>query len=377
MNIVHIYKDYYPVLGGMENHIKDLAEAQVRAGHSVTVLVTQVPGKPAEQGTLNGVRVIKARRQLNVQSAPIAFSFPREVARNTSGADIVHLHAPYPIGEMCNLWFGRGRKTIISWQSDIVRQKTLLKVYAPVLRRVVARADRILPSSDIYARTSPWLRDQLHKCTAVPLGIDAGRFARTPESKQHAAALRASWLAQVPQLRDPLVLLSAGRFRYYKGLGDLIRAMPSVPNAIAVLVGNGPMETEWKSLAQSLNVADRVLFPGSPSNDALPAYFQAADVFAFPSNSRAEAFGIAMLEAMASGLPAISTEVGSATSWINQDGVTGLVIPPEDPAALARAIEQLRGPDFRAKAGNAARQRVRDEFTRERMVTRVMQAYKL
>ena len=377
MNIVHIYKDYHPVLGGMENYIKDLAEAQARAGHTVSVLVTQLPGKPAEQLEHNGVRVIKARRQLNVQSTPIAFSFPRDVARVTRGADIVHLHAPYPIGEMCNLWFGRGRKTVISWQSDIVRQKTLLKLYAPTLRRVIVRADRILPSSEMYARTSPWLRDHLHKCTPVPLGIETARFERTAESQARAAAIRAGWLAQTPRLHDPLVLLSVGRLRYYKGLGDLIKAMPNVPNAVAVLAGNGPMEDEWRALAKSLHVADRVLFPGSPSNAELPAYLQAADVFTFPSNSRAEAFGIAMLEAMVSRLPAISTEVGSATSWINQHGVTGLVTPPGNPAALAQAIEQLRPQSTRMAYGRAARQRVLDEFTLEKSVTRVMQAYKL
>ncbi len=136
MRLLHIYKDYAPVLGGIENHVRDLAEAQAQTGHEVTVLVTQIKGAAGSDALVNGVRVVKATRQLNVQSAPIALAFPALVARLSRGMDIAHLHAPYPSGEACNLVFGAARKTIITWHSDIVRQKTLLRLYAPLLRRV-------------------------------------------------------------------------------------------------------------------------------------------------------------------------------------------------------------------------------------------------
>ena len=142
MRIVHIYKDYFPVFGGIENHIRHVAETQAQRGHEVTVLVTQLSGKPTSSEMLNGVHVIKTLRQLNVQSAPISLHFGKQVNLETAGADIAHLHAPYPIGEACNLYFGRARNTIITWHSDIVRQKTLLRVYAPVLRRVIEDTPR-------------------------------------------------------------------------------------------------------------------------------------------------------------------------------------------------------------------------------------------
>jgi len=372
MHIVHIYKDYAPVLGGIENHLRDLAEAQACAGHDVTVLVTQQRGLPASDERIAGVRVVKARRWLDVQSAPIAASFPQLVAQLTRNADIAHLHAPYPIGEACNLLCGRAHRTVVTWHSDIVRQKTLLRFYAPLLRRVLAHADRILPTSEIYARSSPWLRPHLDKCTYVPLGIDPQRFAPTARTLDRAAELRAQWTAG---LDAPLVVLSVGRLRYYKGLDDLIRALVTCPNTVAVIAGDGPMRTEWQALAESLGVAARVRFVGSPSDDDLPACFRAADVYALPANVRAEAFGIAVLEAMASNLPVVTTEVGSATSWINQHGVTGCVIPPHDPAALAAALDSLRDPATRRRMGDAARARVLAEFTRALMVQRVLAAY--
>jgi rhamnosyl/mannosyltransferase len=376
MNIIHIYKDYYPVLGGMENHIRQLAEAQALLGHQVTVLVTNTAGRTVRE-TMNGVHVIKAARQVNVQSAPLSAAFPSLVQQETANCDIVHLHAPYPPGEACNLWFGRGKRTIITWHSDIVRQKTLLRLYAPLLRQVLRRADCILPTSAAYARSSPWLRQHLDKCVAVPLGVDANRFSATPSGMARTQQIRAELLAHWPSHKTtPTILLSVGRLRYYKGLDDLIRAMPMLPNALAVIAGRGPMETAWKALATELGVADRVYFPGDVSDADLPSLYRAADLYVLPANERAEAFGIAILEAMASELPVVCTEVGTATSWINQHNQTGLVVPAKSPDAIAKAIEHLQNdPDQRRRMGNAARQRIEDEFTLDKMIQRVLDVY--
>jgi rhamnosyl/mannosyltransferase len=371
MKIVHIYKDYFPVFGGIENFIRALAEAQAARGHDVRVVVNSLK-RELELVEMNGVRITKMPRHLNIQSAPISLNFHNAVRRETTAADIAHLHAPYPIGEACNLLFGQSKKTVLSWHSDIVRQKTLLKVYAPVLRRVIHKADRIIPASEAYARSSPWINGYLDKCRIVPYGIDANRFteARTPE----ALAMRARWLAPFTQ-SQPLVVVGVGRLRYYKGFDDLIKAVAQVPNALAVIVGVGPLEVEMKALAQQLGIANRVIFPGEPDDAHLPLYHQAADVFAAPSNSRAESFGISIIEAMASGLPVITTEIGTATSWINQHSETGLVVPPLNPKALASAITVMQNANSRQRMGKAARARVLQEFTREKMIERVENVY--
>jgi rhamnosyl/mannosyltransferase len=377
MNIVHIYKDYYPVMGGMENHIRQLAEDQAAQGHEVTVLVTNTEGRTTRE-MLNGVRVIKASRQVNVQSAPLSIAFPHLMRQATALADIAHLHAPYPPGEATNLWCGRSKRTLITWHSDIVRQKTLLRFYTPVLRQVIRRADRILPTSDAYARSSPWLHDVMDKCVTVPLGVDATRFNATQAVTSRAQQIRSEILARwAAPTSMPTVLLSVGRLRYYKGLDDLIRAMPMLPGCIAVIAGRGPMEAAWKALAAELGVADRVHFAGNVSDADLPAYYRASDVYVLPANERAEAFGIAILEAMASSLPVVCTEVGTATSWVNQHDVTGLVVPARNPSALAQALQQLHdNPDQRVCMGAAARQRIEAEFTLARMIERVMDVYR-
>ncbi len=369
MKILHLYKDYFPVLGGIENHIRVLAEAQAAAGHQVTVLVCD-PGPRTRTETRNGVRVIKAGRLTTLASMPISLSQPLWVARLRP--DIAHVHSPYPLGELANWLLGRARRTVITYHSDVVRQKRILRFYAPFLRRVLAAADRIIATSPHYIRTSPFLSRVADRCTVIPLGVDVERFARVSEGA--GAALRARIGLDDPA--PPPLLLFVGRLRYYKGLDDLLRALPRVPDAHLLVVGDGPMRAEWETLARELGLADRVHFLGDLPDADLPASYAVADLFVLPANARAEAFGTVLLEAMAAGLPLICTEVGSGTSFVNRHGETGLVVPPRDPAALAAAINALLADPARRRAmGEAAQRRVREQFTVEQMIARVEALY--
>lgn len=377
MNLLYIYKDYYPILGGIENHVRALAEGSAARGHAVTVLVTSRDRRTRVE-TLNGVRLIKAARWINVSSTPISpamFGWARSLGQ---AADIVHLHFPYPPGEIAHLLIRSRVKTVLSYHSDIVRQKNLLRVYRPLMWRLLRRADRLIATSPSYIDTSPVLGRLRDKCIVVPLGIDVDRFSAADPAR--VSALRTQLFNQPPQhphpSTPPHLLLSVGKLRYYKGLDTLIQALPDLPAARCVIAGTGPMEAEWRRLAASLNVADRVAFVGDVPDTDLPAYYHAADLYVLPANARAEAFGIALVEAMAAGLPCITTEVGSGTSWVVQDGTTGCVVPPRDPGALAQAIASLLGDaDRRRRMGQAAADRARAEFDEQVMIDRVLGVY--
>ena len=363
MRILHIYKDYYPVLGGIENHLRVLAEGQAARGHEVTVLVANPDSRTITQ-KVNGVHVIKAGRLATIASTPISLAMFLQVAR--CRADITHLHFPYPFGDVAHAVFGRARRTVITYHSDIVRQKTLLRFYSPLLHRALGRAQRIIATSPRYAQTSPFLAPHLNKVTVIPYGIDVTRFASADPAQ--VAQIRA-------QYGSPLILF-VGQMRYYKGVEILIRAMAQLPGR-ALLIGGETTtrRAELDSLAHELGVVDRVVFLGEKDAD-LPAYYHASDVFALPSIERSEAFGIVQIEAMAAGLPLISTELGTGTSWVNVDGQTGLVVQPRDPQALANAINSLlTDPERRQAMGQAARARALAEFTVDKMIDRVMELY--
>ena len=367
MRVLHIYKDYAPVVGGIENHIGLLAQAQRAQGIDARVLVTNTSAETIET-TIHGVPVVKTGRQLNISSAPISLSFYGWLRRLEKGIDITHAHLPYPPGELGHLLLGSSRALVLSYHSDIVRQRVLGTFYSPFLRVLLRRANRISVASPAYIRTSPFLAPVADKCRVLPYGIDLSAFEATPEIRQVAAELRAR---HAPK---PL-LLYVGKLRHYKGLNVLIEAMQQI-DAHLLVIGSGMLEEEWRWQASALGLDDRISFLGELSDaDKLIALY-ASDLFVLPSTNRAEAFGIVLIEAMACGLPLISTELGTGTSFVNQHEQTGLVVPPGDPDALAAAINRLLGDDeLRKRMGAAALARVHAEFSQATMTARMTSLY--
>lgn len=354
MKILHVYKDYYPVIGGIENHLRALAEGLARRGHEVTVLVCH-PDARTEVGMLNGVRVIRAARARTVASTPLSAELPRLLARERP--DVTHLQFPYPLGEVSHWWRGHGR-TVISYQSDVVRQRMIGAAYRPVMRWGLRRADALLATSPNYVVSSPELARLAHRCLVVPLGIAPERFAAPPRTR-----------------RARPTLLFVGRHRYYKGLPDLLRAMPEV-DADLIVAGDGPMRSAWERLAGELALGEKVRFVGTVPDAELPALYRSADVFVLPASARSEAFGIVLLEAMAAGLPCVTTELGTGTSFVVQHNVTGLVVPARTPGALAEAAGRLLADEaLRARMGEAGQARARREFEVETMIDRIEAVY--
>lgn len=365
LRIVQIYKDYDPVVGGIEHHIKALAEGLAARQFDVTVLATSLTRR-TEDFVQNGVRVIKAGRAAHIASTPLSLDLLRQ-ARQLQ-ADLVHLHMPYPPGDLVARAIPGAPPLVITYHSDIVRQKRLLSIYRPLLRSTLRRASRIIATSAPYVQSSPFLRRVARKCRIVPLSVDADRFmARHPA----APTIRSKFV----QSADDCIILAVGVLRYYKGLHILLDAVARL-SATLVIVGQGPEEQRLRDLAQAYGIARRVHFAGRVPDHELPAYYQAADVFALASHLRAEAFGIVQLEALASGLPIISTELGTGTSVVNQHGVTGFVAPPNDPEALARALGVLlANPDLRRHFGDQARRRVVAEYRHAVMIERTIAVY--
>lgn len=364
MRILHIYKDYFPVLGGIENHIKMLAERQAARGHQVSVLVTSSERKSHVE-TLRGVQLHFAGRLATISSNPLSLDMFKELSRNRT--DIAHLHFPFPWGEIGNYIFGKAHKTVLTYHSDIVRQKFLRAAYAPFLERILARVDTIIATSPNYVSTSRVLARRRDKCVVVPLGIDPAPFMDDSPS----SPLGVEWATGKTKL------LFVGKLRYYKGVDYLIRAMVDLPDSRLLVVGVGPKGREWENLARVLGIGQRVEFVGEVADADLPSFYRACDIFVLPCSERSEAFGVVQLEAMAAGKPIISCDVGTGVAWVNQDQVTGLVVPPRDSPALAGAIKRLASDkEMAARMGAAARKRVCEEFSVEKMVDGVMAVYK-
>lgn len=373
MRILHLYKAYPPVIGGIENTVALLAEAQAAAGHQVMVVVSS-PDRRTRVESLRGVTVVRVGRLLELASTPLCPTLPWRLLGQR--ADIAHLHSPYPPAEVANWLCGRTRRTVITWHSDVVRQQRILRLYQPLLRRVLQRADRIFPTSEAYLRRSVHLTPVRHRCRVIPLGIDLEPFLRPEPSR--AARFRLAWSGaasgSAPAAARPVVLF-VGRLRAYKGLPYLLEALRGL-EANGVIAGDGPEGARLQREVRRLGLQDRVHFVGHLPQAQLPAAYQAADVFVLPSHLPSEAFGLVQVEAMASGLPVVCTELGTGTSEVNRHEETGLVVPPADPAALAAALEHLLADEARRhRLGTAARRRAQQQFAAPVYVARTQRAY--
>lgn len=360
MHILHLYKDYPPVLGGIEGHLRDLAEGLAARGHQITVLVTSADRRTRIEHPAPRLTIIRAARLAHFASTPLSLALVN-IARGLS-ADIVHLQFPYPPGDLAALAV-RGRPPlIVSYQSDIVRQQNLLRIYRPMLELTLRRAARLLASSPGYIASSPFLRRYAAKCEVIPIGIDINRF--TPGASHQAGGA-------------PPRLLFVGRLRYYKGLHILLDAMRRVQGVELWIAGGGPERSRLEAQIGANGIGGRVRFLGDIAEDTLPQLYRQADIFVLPSHLRAEAYGIVLAEALASGVPCISTALGTGTDFVNIHQQTGLVVPPDNPAALAEAILCLANdPEQQARYGTAGRKRAERVLAREPMLDEIERVYR-
>ena len=345
MKIVHVFKDFYPPLAaGITCYIADVSEAMARRGHQVEVHVAGV--KRSRRDRLpSGVVVHRHREVTRALSMPLAPGLVREV--RSVYAHVIHVHLPNPIAEL-GVVLNRTTPIVCTFHAQLGRQQIFEPVYAPLREALLTRAASILVSGEKMA-SAPELRHHRDKVTVLPYGVSPRLTCPQPGRSRSAD--------------DALRLLFVGRLVYYKGVDILLRALTQVPDVHLRIVGDGANRFELERLASELLLEQRVTFTGLLDDAHLLREYQGADVFVLPSVSRAEAFGLAMVEAMANGLPAISTSLGTGTDWVNLDGVSGLVVAPGDASALAQAIERLRDPSLRQTLSVAAQERVKSNFS--------------
>jgi len=357
--VLHIGKFYPPYKGGMETHIQDVCRA-LSPFADVSVLVSNTAGETIHE--FDGV--IPVRRVgswATIASAPISPAMVSAI--RSTPADIVHLHCPNPTAVLAFLASGHRAKVVLTYQSDIVRQRILRYAYEPLFNHLASRADAIVCLSPNYIESSATLKFFRDKCHVIPHGIDPHRFSNVGHD-------------QVTRVREQYgnrIVLAVGRLVYYKGFEYLIRALAGV-DANLIIIGTGPLRSHLEQVARNCGSLERVHLLGEVE-DVIP-YYHAARVFALPSVARSEAFGIVQLEAMACGTPVVNTSLDSGVPFVSLNGVSGLTVPPCDATALRDAIGSiLDNPGLHTRFADGARQRVQQHFTLDSMAKSTLQLY--
>jgi glycosyltransferase involved in cell wall biosynthesis len=358
MKILELGKFYAPHRGGIETLLRSWCEGFVQRGAEVDCVVANGLMRSSGQ-TINGVRVHRLASYGTMFSTSVCPGYLNCTRRYP--ADIWHVHFPNPLADLACLRGDSGTPLIVSYHSDVVRQAWLMKYYAPLMKRFLDRADRIVVATPQQLEYSPWLGPYRDKCEVIPFGIKLERFTRTAETSQLAAAYHHEGEGRP-------ILLTVGRLVGYKGHRYLLEAVQHL-DVTVWMVGTGPLEAELKQLADELGVTPRVRFWGGLDDREVVALLHACDIFVLPSVTPNEAFGIVQVEAMACGKPVISCDLPSGVPYVNQHGVTGIIVPPADAEALAQALSELLGnTTLSVRLGEAGRRRAEEEFNEELML---------
>lgn len=334
--------------------IRHLSNATGALGISNTVLA--LDKKPVSGFLDQGIKVVQAREDFSIASTGFSLQSVGLLRELASEADVVQYHFPWPFMDVAHFLAGVNKPSLVTYHSDIVRQKVLLQFYKPLMKTFLGNVDAIVATSPNYLKTSLVLQQFRAKTTVIPIGLDESLYPRPNDGAV------AGWR----QRFGGRFLLFVGVLRYYKGLHILLEAAKGTDIPV-VIVGAGPVEDSL--LRQSANgQLGNIHFLGAVSEQDKVDLLQACYGVVFPSHLRSEAFGISLLEGAIFGKPLISSEIGTGTSYINVHQETGLVVPPSNPASLRKAMRLLwDDASLAASLGSTARARYEELFTAEKM----------
>lgn len=369
MKVLQLSKFFPPIYGGIETVTWELAEGLQAAGAAVDVLCSNQVPRTLRETAPAGYGIVRAGSWGQLLSTSMAPPMVLELLRRRGAYDVVHAHMPDPMAAVA-LWATRPRaRVVVHWHSDVIRQRRALALYRPLQDWLLDRADAIIATSDAYARASSPLAPWLGKVAVVPIGMS--------DNRPQACRLRAAEVRQ--RVRGRHLVFALGRMTYYKGFEVLIEAAKQLPDDCAVIIGgHGELLDDYRHRVARAGLGGKVHLPGHIPDDELASYFEACDVFCMPSTLRAEAYGVAMVEAMAVGRPVVASDIiGSGVPWVNLHGRTGLNVPVGDASALAAALVRLLSDDaWRHELGRGARRRYEEEFSAARMTQRVLALYR-
>lgn len=330
MKILHLGKLCPPNEGGIEVFTYDLLEYLNLKGIKADLLCF---GEKTSKENYKGFDFYSCKMNIKLNSAPLSWDFIKTFKEIEKNYDLIHVHSPNPLAEILSLF--TNKKVIAHWHSDIIRQKLTYFFYKPFQQMYLRKADKIICTSPQYLDTSKQLEGFRDKEVVIPLGLNTRKFEDNQTDK--------NFNQEFKKLKDKgkKIVLSIGRLVEYKGFEYLVEAGKYInDNTAIVIAGNGPLFRSLKEKVKNFNLGEKVFLIGRV--DKVNAYIKNCDVFCLPSVTRNEAFGLVLAEALYFGKPLITTDVyGSGMNYVNQNGITGFVVPPRNPIALAEAINKI------------------------------------
>jgi len=371
---------FYPHTGGTEKYVKDLSTALSNAGHEVTVIGCNLPAEknaPAEE-QMGNFKVIRLPAGLWFDYLPATKK--KFDIKMLEGYDIVHCHVP-PFGFLREVLGKVKQPVVVTYHCDVTVSEKYYGVRVPKLlikaveasanfyaRRLLRRADAVYNTTKTYADSSPVLKN-LPNVRHIPIGL----FHEAMDEMQCKLGLS-------EKDKNPRQILWLGRMAGNKGCDYTVKAMPKIlakfPDTKLVICGDGEEKAYINGIIDQLGVRSSIEILGTATFDKLVELYYKSLVYVFPSINRLEAFGIVQLEAMANCTAVVCTDIPGPNA-VMDPGKTGLIIPKQDPAAIANAvISLLSDPQKAIEMGKAGRRLVEQKYEWKTIAGQVESLYK-
>lgn len=357
---------FYPVAGGVEKVAYDLTIGLSERNIDCDMMCAASCGGSRVISVNEHAQIFCCHAWFKLAATMISPAMIVALRRRCKQYDIVHVHHPDPMACLALFLSGYKGRVVLHWHSDIQKQKWLLKFYRPLQDWLLRRADVVVCTTPVYLKESPFLKKVHHKAVCLPIGVEA--MCPLPDSVE---LIRRKYL-------NKKIVFSLGRLVAYKGYHFLVAAGQYLTDDYVILIGGtGALEHELHREIEELGLQGKVSLLGRVSEEDLPAYYGACDVFCLSSVQKTEAFGIVQIEAMSCGKPVIATNIPhSGVSWVNAHGVSGLNVAPENAKALAEAIVNVtQDPLDYQRYSQGAKKRYNELFTKEHMIEKCLNIY--
>lgn len=368
IKMLHAAKWYNPVVGGIET-VAEAITGAVKDIYDMSILVCS-EHRDRELGlTLDGTEIYRAKTPGKLFSMPLSSDYVSAFRKMAKDADIIQLHAPFPLSDFALFLSGKGKKAkkAVWWHSDVVKQKKLMYFYKPLMTWMLKRTDKIFVASEAIIAQSKYIGKFKDKIEVIPFGISIENYERGEKTPI---------LTEKLNDKGNLKLLFVGRLVSYKGVSVLLDAMEKTSGVELFIIGSGDLEEDLGKQTEKLGINEKVHFLGTVETDDLKSAFNDCDIFVLPSVTRAECFGLVQLEAMVYGKPVINTSLPTAVPEVSLDGVSGITVEPGNVDALAEAINKLVSDKaFREECGRAAKKRCQEHYSLDIMQERIRSAY--
>lgn len=335
--ILQLGKFFPPDMGGIEAVSFEFAKKMSSLGVCVETLCTTTK---ATAGTRSFFRqdycdltVFRCRPLFTLASMAFAPSYIWFLLSNSKKYDLLWVHLPNPLAALPLLLCPRSSVIVLHWHSDVVSQRRLNWLLRPIMRRLIKRADAVVGATSGHIDHSEYGELFESKSFVIPYIYDLDEWSLAQPDDEVVEKLD-------KRIVGKKLIFSIGRFVYYKGFEYLISAAKYLDDEYVICIGgDGPLRALMQRNIEQAGLADRVFLPGRLSRKEMLAYMDRCCVFVFPSTFRSEMFGMVQLEAFSRGKPVVSTRIeGSGVSFVNKDGVSGLIVEPKNPEEIAKAV---------------------------------------